>query len=62
MEDKIDKAIEILAGKIHQAIGPLDAMQLGQAAASFANAKATLIGNGKERKTKGGGSRPATEA
>ena len=53
MEEKIDRAIEILAGKIVQSVKADEALKYTQAALNLAHTKGIL----KEiRKTKGAGS------
>ncbi len=45
IDEKIDDAIGILAGKIQQQVLPGDAMEFSQAALNLAHVKATLQAN-----------------
>ena len=57
MDEKIDQAIAILAGKIVQSVKPDDAMRYSQAALDLARVKEILTTVAKDRsKTKGAGS------
>ena len=54
MEDELDRAIKILAGKINQAIQPDHALKYTQAALNLAHVKAQL--ESLTKKAKGTGS------
>lgn len=70
MEEKIDRAIEILAGKIVQSVKADDAMKYSQAALNLAHVLGVLAIEAHERahetkdrnKTKGAGSQPVSRA
>jgi len=56
MEEKIDRAIEILAGKIVQSVKPDEAMKYTQAALNLAHVRDILTAEAKDRsRTKGAG-------
>lgn len=56
MEEKIERAIEVLTGKIVQSIQPDQALKYTQAALNLAHVKTILAGEAKDRsRTKGAG-------
>ncbi len=56
MDETIDRAIAILAGKIVPAATPEQAMKFTQAALNLAHVKSVLFGIKEARKPKGAGS------
>ena len=56
MDEKIDRAIEILAGRIVQAIQPDQALKFTQAALNLAHTKGVLTALEKDRSGKRGAS------
>ena len=57
MDEKIEQAILILAGKIVQSVQPDHALKYTQAALNLAHVKGVLTAEGKDRsRTKGAGS------
>lgn len=56
MDEKIDNAIEVLAGKIVQAVQPDQALKFTQATLNLAHAKSVLEAIKRGSKAKGAGS------
>ena len=54
MEEKIEKAIEILLDQVRTNLKPAEALQQSQAILNMAHAKHLLLNEGKPKKPSGG--------